>query len=75
MKEEDVKNTGEADEQYKFKDRSNIKTVDHLYQLYNLGYYHRIETLQDDFRFLVEKVIRTRCKNELAKEYLNRVMT
>ena len=51
-----------------------MKTIDHLYALYNLGYYHKLETLQDDVRFLVEKVIRTRCKNELAKSYLDKVL-
>lgn len=64
----------QEDEGFKYKDRSFIQTIDNLYNQYNMGYYHRLETLQDDFRYLVEKVIRTRCKNQLAKDYLNKLL-
>ena len=48
---------------FNFKDRSFIKNFDNLYNLYNKGYYHRLETLQEDVKYLIEKTIRTRCKN------------
>lgn len=31
MKDEEIKNAGETDETFRFKDNSYIKTVDHLF--------------------------------------------
>lgn len=39
-----------------------------------MGYYHSLEKLQEEFKQLIERTIRTRCKNQLAIDYLNRVM-
>ena len=39
-----------------------------------MGYYHKLETLQDDLTQLVERVTRTRCRNQLAKDYLAKVL-
>jgi len=64
----------QGDETFRFKDRSSITSVDYLYTRYNLGYYHRLESLQADFRHLIQTVIDTRCKNQLARDYVNRVL-
>ena len=45
-------------------------TIDALHSRYRMGYYNNIESLQEDLKALIERTIRTRCKNELAKKYL-----
>ena len=62
------------DEEFKFKDRSYINSIDSLHLRFNMGYYHNLRTLQDDLEYLVTKVIKTRCKNQLGEEYLKRVL-
>lgn len=39
-----------------------------------MGYYHSLDKLQDEFKQLIERTIKNRCKNQLAIDYLNRVM-
>lgn len=64
---------GKEDENFRFTDKSQILTIDTLFYLYNMGYYHNLEDLQDDFKKLIDRTIRLRCKNELAKVYLQKV--
>ena len=73
--EEEVKEAGaeQTDEAFIFRNRNYFKNVDNLYSLFGLGYYHRIESLQNDLEILIDNVIRTRCKNSLAREYMNKV--
>ena len=72
--EEEVKEPGaETDEPFVFRNRNYFGNVDSLYSLFGLGYYHRIESLQSDLILLIDNVIRTRCKNSLAREYMNKV--
>ena len=59
-----------------FHDRSTcLRHIDDLYTRYSLGYYHNLEELQDDLKWLVEKISKTRCKNELARIYLQHVLS
>lgn len=37
--------TMDSDEDYKFMNRAGIDCIDTLYQRYNMGYYHKLETL------------------------------
>ena len=72
--EEEVKDAElGTDEAFVFRNRNYFKNVDSLYSLFGLGYYHRIESLQSDLLILIDNVIRTRCKNSLAREYMNKV--
>ena len=38
-----------------------------------MGYYLKLESLQEDFTALVARVTANRCKNHLAREYLAKV--
>lgn len=54
-------------------DRRKVESIDCLYERYKLGYYHRLDSLQSDFSALIERVLKGRCKNKLAKDYIERV--
>ena len=68
--QEEEKKQFQTEQTYFFEDKGKIMTIDALHSRYRMGYYNNIESLQEDLKALIERTIRTRCKNELAKKYL-----
>ena len=58
---------------FKFMNRDHISSIECICNRYSMHYYHRLQSLELDFSQLVRKTIETRCKNELARNYLRRV--
>lgn len=48
--------------------------MDDLYEKFNMGYYHSLESLEKDLCQLIENTKKARCRNELACKYLDYVM-
>jgi hypothetical protein len=60
---------------FDYKPIEKLTSLDDLYEKFNMGYYHSLESLERDLCELVEKTKKTRCKNELALKYLDYFMS
>jgi len=47
-----------------------VTSVEEIYERFIQGYYHDMETLIDHINWLFNKAISDRCKNPLARKYL-----
>ena len=64
---------GDKEDAFKFMNRFKIESIDCLHTRYQFGYYNKLDSLQSDFAELIDRVIERRCKNNLAKDYLEYV--
>ena len=59
---------------YQYMPAESMVSLDDLYEKFNMGYYHSLESLELDLGILVENTRKNRCKNELACRYMDYVM-
>ena len=53
----------------------DVTSVEEIYERFIQGYYHDIDTLVNHINWLFNKAIKERCKNPLARKYLELYQT